>query len=346
MEVKPIENQAWKTIGIIILSLRFVQGWIFWGGGSRRFIYDPMKLDPYSTQWMANKLQSAMPGALIGLEQVISFLLQHFILLYVSIILFSLAELISGIALMLGVFTRFAAFVTVLISISLMLIFGWQGTTCMDEWTMAVSNLAIGLTLILSGGSIYSMDSWIQHRFPHFSQNKWFNLLASGAWSLGRVKKIGLLFLGFTVLFTLSTYNYYRGAIFSKYHAGPVSAYEYHLQLSNGKLNKNVSVTFTLYVNAGPAAAATYIPRIELIDSQGKLIEEWKRKQLSELSLNQIDNKYDYNKISIGLYGIIAPVSAEAKITLPSAAHAFSSPPYQLRVFTVQGERFETVIHA
>ena len=29
-----------------LLSIRFIQGFVYWGGGSRRFIYAPAKLDP------------------------------------------------------------------------------------------------------------------------------------------------------------------------------------------------------------------------------------------------------------------------------------------------------------
>lgn len=342
-DINQPNDHAWKMIGIMILSLRFVQGWIFWGGGSRRFFYDPSKLDPYSTQWMANKLQSAMPGALLGSEHLISFMLQHFILLYIAILLFSLAELFSGMALLFGFFTRLSAFITVLISISLMIFFGWQGTTCMDEWTMAVASLSIGLTLILSGSPMYSIDSWWLHRNPKLAQRTWFLMLASGAWSFNQVKKVGFLFLIATLIFTLSTYNYYRGGIIS-YHEGPVSAYDYHLKLSNGKLNiDDRTVSFTVYVNAGPSAAPTYIIRVELLTSQGKLIKDWGRKQLSELLPEQINNKYPYNQIMIGPYGIIAPVSAEANINLPLEALriALGNNTYQLQIYTINGQRFD-----
>jgi thiosulfate dehydrogenase [quinone] large subunit len=40
--------------------------------------------------------------------------------------------------------------VSIGLSIVLMLMFGWQGATCIDEWTMAASNLAMGATLIAS----------------------------------------------------------------------------------------------------------------------------------------------------------------------------------------------------
>jgi hypothetical protein len=73
------------------------------GGGSRRFIYDPSKLNPDAHTWMANKFQTAMPGALFGTDHLISFMLQHFYLLYAGVILFSAAEFVVGAMLMAGV---------------------------------------------------------------------------------------------------------------------------------------------------------------------------------------------------------------------------------------------------
>jgi thiosulfate dehydrogenase [quinone] large subunit len=75
--------------------VRFIQGFICWGGGSSRFIYGPEKFNPDAPTWMANELQSAMPGALLGTDHLIDFLLYHFWLLYPAVILFSGAELIA-----------------------------------------------------------------------------------------------------------------------------------------------------------------------------------------------------------------------------------------------------------
>lgn len=55
-------GDGWRLAGLALLSVRFIQGFIYWGGGSRRFIYAPGKLDPHAASWMANKFQSAMPG--------------------------------------------------------------------------------------------------------------------------------------------------------------------------------------------------------------------------------------------------------------------------------------------
>src|SRR5438270_11299226 len=87
-------RRNWRMAAIALLSVRIIQGFIYWGGGSRRFIYAPSKLDPSAPSWMANKFQTAMPGALFGADHLISFLPTHFYLLYAGVILFSAAELI------------------------------------------------------------------------------------------------------------------------------------------------------------------------------------------------------------------------------------------------------------
>src|ERR1700716_3240024 len=98
-----------RIAALALLSIRFIQGFIYWGGGSRRFIYAPSKLDPHAASWMANKFQSAMPGALLGTDHIIAFLLHHFDLLYASLIIFSASELIAGVFLMAGFLTPAAA---------------------------------------------------------------------------------------------------------------------------------------------------------------------------------------------------------------------------------------------
>src|SRR5437879_2729796 len=148
---------ALRIAALALLSIRFIQGFIYWGGGSRRFIYAPAKLDPNAANWMANKFQSAMPGALLGTDHIIAFLLHHFYLLYASLILFSAAELITGLFLMTGFLTRAAALVSIGLSVVLMLMFGWQGATCIDEWTMAACNLATGATVMRGGSAAFSL---------------------------------------------------------------------------------------------------------------------------------------------------------------------------------------------
>src|ERR1700687_3108181 len=130
------EQRAWRISGISLMSVRVIQGFVYWGGGSRRFIYAPGKLNPHAAHWMANKFQSAMPGALFGMGHVISFMLHHFYLLYGGVILFSAAELIVGLMLMAGLFTRAAALASMGFSVLLMLMFRWPGGAGLGDWGM------------------------------------------------------------------------------------------------------------------------------------------------------------------------------------------------------------------
>src|SRR5467141_4702608 len=169
-----------RVAALALLSIRFIQGCVYRGGGSRRFVYAPAKLDPNAADWMANKFQSAMPGALLGTDHIIAFLLHHFYLLYASLILFSAAELIAGLFLMTGFLARVAALTSIGLSVALMLMFGWQGATCIDEWTMAACNLAIGATLMLGGSGAFSLDSALLARKPALAERAWFRWM-SGA---------------------------------------------------------------------------------------------------------------------------------------------------------------------
>src|SRR5260370_2064844 len=122
-------QRTWRVAALALLSTRIIQGFIYWGGGSRRFIYAPSKLNPDAHIWMANKFQTAMPGALFGTDHLISFLLQHFYLLYAGVILFSAAELVVGAMLMAGGPAPFSPFVSLWVVLLLLAMFCLEGGT-------------------------------------------------------------------------------------------------------------------------------------------------------------------------------------------------------------------------
>ena len=137
----PMPLDAWRAAALALLAVRLIEGFIYWGGGSRRFIYAPSKLDPHATSWMANRFQLAMPGALLGTDHVVAYLLQHLWLRYPAVILFSAAEFLAGLMLMAGLMTRGAALVSVGFPVVLMLLFGWQGppASTSGRWRRATS---------------------------------------------------------------------------------------------------------------------------------------------------------------------------------------------------------------
>jgi thiosulfate dehydrogenase [quinone] large subunit len=206
-------------------------------GGSRRFIYAPSKLDPSSPESMANKFQSAMPGALLGMDRIVDYLLHDFYLLYASVVGFSAAELVFGLFLIIGLMTRLSALVTIGLSVILMLLFGWQGATCLDEWTMAACNFAMGVTLFIAGSAAYSLDHWMMRRRPSLGDKPWFRWCGSGLWTAKDVKRFGILGAIVTVSFVVLTYNHYRGAVVTAFHEAPVSPSEHHISLSDGTMH-------------------------------------------------------------------------------------------------------------
>lgn len=316
-------TQYWM-VGIGLLAVRIIQGFIYWGGGSRRFIYAPDKLNPDAPHWMAYKFQTAMPGALLGLEHVISFMLQHFWLLYAGVILFSAAELIAGVFLMLGLFTRISALLSMLFSVLLMLMFGWQGATCIDEWTMAACNLAMGTTIFLCG-SLPLPVSPVAY------------------------KKLALGLLVFVVVFNVGTYSYYRGSVVTPYHHGPVSPTTHHISLTNGKLLSDGRVTVHAYLDAGTPEAPEHIMEAWLKTSGEETIMYWDTAMLSSLPQDSFRNDYDYNQFSVSHYGIQAVVGSAATLIFPVGIlkedlGKLPDEPLKLVLIDTEGHTFSTIL--
>jgi len=338
-------ERHWRVAAIALLPVRLIQGFIYWGGGSRRFIYGPEKLNPDAPTWMANKFQSAMPGALLGTDHLIAFLLHHFWLLYPAVILFSGAELLAGAALMAGLLTRLVGLVSVGFSMLLMLMFGWQGATCIDEWTMAACNLAMGATLVLVGGGAYSLDNMLLKSDPGLADRAWFRWLA-GSLPLPLTdtgfRNLGVSVLAAVLAFNIGTYSYYRGSVVTPFHSGPVSPTRHHFALNNGALLPDGSVKFRIYLDGGTPEAPAHIMKAELTSLENELLETWNTETLTQLPVGSIHNDFAYNKFKAGPYGIVAEMGAMATITLPPEPniHRGTGGNTILRLIDVNGRSF------
>lgn len=315
------DARAWRISAISLLSVRIMQGFIYWGGGSRRFIYAPQKLNPHAAHWMANKFQTAMPGALLGMGQVISFILHHFYLLYGGVILFSAAELIVGLMLMAGLFTRAAALASMGFSIMLMLMFGWQGATCIDEWTMAACNLAMGATLMLGGSGAWSLDNVLLRRKPQRAESGWFRW-ASGSKALplsdAGFNKLAFAVLALVVAFNVGTYNYYRGSVVTPFHSGPISPTTHHLSVTQASVLADGSVRFHVALDAGTPEAPVHVVEAALLDTHGAPIAQWDAETLSKMPKTAFANDYAYNTFNPGPFGWRAAMGAASTVTLPA----------------------------
>jgi|SRR5579871_229413 len=336
-------QRTWRTASLASLSIRLIQGFIYWGGGSRRFIYAPSKLNPDAPSWMANKFQTAMPGALFGTDHLISFMLHHFWLLYAGVILFSAAELIVGAMLMAGALTRAAALVSMGFSVLLMAMFGWQGATCIDEWTMAACNLAMGATLLLGGSGAYSIDNVLARRNPALAEKSWFRWMA-GSLPLPlkdiAFRNLALAVLGFVLVFDIGTYSYYRGSVVTPFHGGPVSPTKHHLTLSDANLLADGSTRFHVYLDGGTPEAPVHIVAADLLDASNQPVAHYNAAALSALPKADFMNDYAYNKFAAGPFGIRAPMGAAATVTLPAQASRATSEAKIIRLTDVDGRTF------
>lgn len=343
-------QRAWRLAAIALVAVRFVQGWIYWGGGSRRFFYAPSKLNPDAPHWMAYKFQTAMPGALFGMDHLVSWLLQHFVWLYAGVIVFSLVELLGGLMLITGTLTRLAAAVSIGLSFVLMLLFGWQGATCIDEWTMAACNFGMGVTLLLAGGGAWSVDSYLAQRYPRLTQARWFQWLGGVSAlpiSEAAFKRLSAALLAVAVVFIVGTYSYFRGSVVTPFHSGPVSPTTHHWSLDRGHLMADGGVGFHAYVDAGTPEAPSNVVQAELRNAQGQSVEHWDAQTLAALPRQAFVNDYDYQKIHTGPFGLVGPIGSKATVTLPPAAPALRLPAgdYVLQLTSVSGHSWKLPLH-
>jgi thiosulfate dehydrogenase [quinone] large subunit len=286
----------------------------------------------------------------LGTDHIIAFLLHHFYLLYASLILFSAVELTTGLLLMTGFLTRVAALTSIGLSAVLMLMFGWQGATCIDEWTMAACNLAIGATLMLGGSGAFSLDNALLARKPALATRGWFRWM-SGALPLpmrsSTFQKLALAVFAATVAFNVATYNYYRGSVVTPFHGGPVSPSKHHLDLADGVLLPNGAVRFHAYLDGGTPAAPSNVMTAVLKSDGGSVLEQWDGRALSHLPASAIANEFAYNRFAPGPFGLRAEMGAMATITLPAASGADTGSLHSaatLELRTVNGNTFNVAV--
>jgi len=241
------------------------------------------------------------------------------------LILFGAAELITGLFLMTGFLTRAAALVSIGLSVVLMLMFGWQGATCIDEWTMAACNVAIGATLMLGGSGAFSLDNALLARKPTLARRRWFRWM-SGALPVpmpsGAFERLALAVLAATVVFNVATYDHYRGSVFTPFHSGPVSPSKHHLSLTDGVLLRSGAVRFHAYLDGGTPAAPSNVMTAALKSDDGTVLEQWDGTTLSQLPTSAFTNEFAYNRFAPGPFGLRALVGAMATITLPATGAA------------------------
>ncbi|MEZ5828631.1 MAG: TQO small subunit DoxD [Hyphomicrobiales bacterium] len=342
---------CFSLLGLVLLGTRFVQGFIFWGGASRRLFYDwheiagvdfAVKLDFDSAGFVANKLTHALPGTL-WIQAPLEWTLQYPSLVIASVWAWTLTELAVGLGLMFGLGTRLFALISIGLNVTLMLIFGWMGSTCLDEWTMAVSGVAMSSAVFLAGGGTWSLDALIG-RTAWADRNSWADWAFSGPLAPERVKTLGLLLAAFAVVFTVGSYQILFGAVVSPLHSR-VNFHRHDIALSEAVVSPDGGVTFKAYVDAGPDTGAAYVVAARLVDTSGATVAAWDGATLAALPSTAIDNVYPYvwaSHFKTEKVGFSGETGARATITLPAPAERGSGTPHELVLEAINGATWRT----
>ncbi|MBZ9567893.1 TQO small subunit DoxD [Modicisalibacter tunisiensis] len=236
--MEKVPNLSLWRGGVALRASAISMGFVFLMGGWRRFVNVPAKHDINTPASLASKLVEAAPGSPI--EPVIHWVLAHPVVAEWSIYAMSTAEVLVGLGLILGLLTRLAATGSALLNIALMLIFGWMGYECLDEWTMAALGFAISVSVMIHGADTYSLD--------HALKRDDF----SGVFT--RNVCLGLTVM--SVIFTVGFYSYYFG-IFDFGKLTSTGSYHISVVESPGSAGQE-----RLYVDAGPSSAFAYVTSI------------------------------------------------------------------------------------
>ncbi len=343
---------------LILLGTRFTQGFIFWGGATRRLIYDvhsvdgvdkALKLDFNAPGFVAAKLTHALPGAL-WVQAPIEWTLRHPDLIVASVWLWTIAELAVGLGLMLGLLTRAAALTSLGLNVTLMLIFGWMGSTCLDEWTMAVSGVAMSSAVFLAGGGAWSLDERYIAPTGFAQRSPRLAWICSGPLPAGTTHKLALWLSGIAIGFTLLTYHILFGAIVTPLHSR-TNFHRHDIALTHALLAPDGAVSFDAYVDAGPDTGAAYIVAAKLIDRSGAVAAQWDGAALAALAPDAIRNGYPFvwaSKFKTEVVGFSGQTGARAAITLPppSTGHIAAGQAYVLVLEAIDGAKWQAPVNA
>ncbi|OBJ71018.1 TQO small subunit DoxD [Mycobacterium sp. 1274756.6] len=316
----PQPTRTFDTAGLITLPIRLVIGWTYFSAFWRRVALED-KLDPNLPGYIGEKFNHFLPNAL-GIGPIIEHLLTHPGLLQVAMTVFTIAEGVVGLAVMLGLFTRVMSLGVLSFAFGILLSAGWLGTTCLDEWQIGILGVACGFALFLSGGGRYSLDHLLANRGAGVTRWRWFPLVASGPIPL----KAPAVAAGAAVITALAlfTNQYFHGGVYGTLHNKSVAPL---IEIIDAEFDGD-TVTFEVYRTEGADVYGAFLIGIDVTDdSTGKPLLHLDGAQLSRLSADAIDNRY-VASVEPGAHSLIVPLGARAKITLPAdgfdPAHSYT----------------------
>ena len=332
-------NASWWG-GLLLTPIRWVTGYMFLSAMLRREFYLPAKLDPASSRYIGHKFVAFIPHALGIVKPLLTYLVDHASVLYVVALIFTIMEGLVGFLLITGFMSRLAGSISVLLSAGILAGGGWIGTTCLDEWQIGSILIATGLTIFLSGSSVFSVDGWLLRQRPMLAEQKWFRWLFSGELAPGSrlismTLAVGVL-SGGAMLYTYQTfYNGLWGGLHN-------DSKQPHLQVTEPLVQTDGNVKVRLYRDGGPDTYGAFVVEVRVEDASGKVLERFEADQLAKVPAGSIDQLHKLGPIRTGPYGLVIPLGAGGVVDLkpPTPASLSHGESVTLTIIDVSGARW------
>ena len=309
MQHHHMNNTANNMAGLFTLSLRWVIGWTYFSAFWRRLILEN-KLIHEEAGYIGEKFNHFLPNAL-GIQPVIKYLVANPGALQTSMVIFTILEAITGLLLMLGLFTRLMSISVLFLALGILLGSGWLGTTCLDEWQIGVLGIAGGFTLFLTGSSAYSLDNYLINKQYPFTGKRWFGFLGSGVLPVKKLRPKITVIAACILGLTLFTNQYFHGGVWGTLHNKSVNP---KIEISGIRYNET-ALFFQLYRVEGADVYGSFLIGIRILNEKNEVVKYIDQNELARFSEENIKNHY-VAKIKPGKHSLVLPLGAKAGITI------------------------------
>lgn len=128
------------------------------------------------------------------------------------------------------------------------------------------------------------------------------------------VRRTSIVMLVIGLFFTLFTYQYFHHGLWGKmvnYNKLP------KLVLSGSTVSQN-RLNLSIYRPDGPDSYGSFVEQVALkVPGQSAPVAVWGPSDLSKVAKGNISNKYHFEQIKTGPWGLVVPLSSKAVIQLP-----------------------------
>ncbi len=334
--MKNQDNNHQRTVGLMLLPIRFVTAWLFLSAVLRRVILVPGKHDIDSSQWMGHKINTFMPQANPPFYDVLEFLCRKPDFMNLFVYAFTYSELFVGVLLLLGLLSRLTGVILLSMGVGLMHTAGWLGPTCLDEWQIASLLVANSLLLILFGSGHYSLDSYLHSKQVRITRSKFWDMCTGFKepnWSnrfIRFAQASGII----VALYVIAMNQVHHGGVWGK--------------LRNDSTKPNIviddlmlsdTLDFSVYRDKGPETYGDFITEISVVDNKSQEdVFALSHQEITDSNL-AIENIY-INKVALRENCLLIPLGAKADISIELHQRIEEAGNYVLVLKNIAGTEF------